>query len=94
MKYEKLTYGEIQELVQWCSEYQPHSMDYPSIGNALVLVYNTAVKKSHPGKLDHQLLSDIEMLRLKFFGLDTLLVDWKRWHGVKELVGLPPYYFD
>jgi len=86
VKYEKLTYGEVQELVQWCSEYQPHSMDYPNIGNSLVLAYNTAAKKTHPGKLDHQYLSDIDMLRLRFFGLDTLLVDWKRWYGVKQLI--------
>ena len=88
MRYETLTFGEVQELIQWCHNNQPYNMVFPNIGSALLSSYNTAAKKTHSAKLDHQKLSSTEMLRLKFFGLDVLLVDWKRWHGIGRIVDI------
>lgn len=86
MRYEKLSYGEVHELVDWCREHQPELMVFPFVGNAMVQLYNTAAKKTHTAKLDNHLLSDLEMLKLKFLGLDDTLVEWKRWYGIKQLI--------
>lgn len=86
MKRDNFTYGDILELIDYCSNERPDIMKYPYIGNTLMETYHGATQTTNPPKKDNDKLSDTEMLRIKFFGLDELLVEWKRWYGLNRLI--------
>jgi hypothetical protein len=86
MKYDNFTYGELLELIDYCTSQCPEKMNYPYIGNSIRETYHGATKTTYPPKGDDDVLTSVEMLRLKFFGLDELLVDWRRWYGLNKLI--------
>lgn len=86
MRYENFTYGELLELMDYCSSQCPEKMEYPYIGNTIKEVYHGAIKITHPAKTNDDTITKTEFLRLKFMGLDELLVEWKRWYGLSKLI--------
>ena len=86
MKYDNFTYGELLELIDYCSTQCPEKMEYPYIGNSLKETYHGATRITHPSKSNDDILTKTEMLKLKFMGLDELLVEWKRWYGLNKLI--------
>jgi hypothetical protein len=82
---QRVTYGDLYDIIFWCKENFPDEMVYPKIGYIIAEVYENVTKDKHPAKCDYLLISDLEKLKLKWFGLDEIMIDYNRWYKIHNL---------
>lgn len=80
-----MTYGDLQYLIMFRDTF--HAKEFNSLASTMYKIYSDGLKThKHPSKLDHISLTDLHILKLKWFNIDELIQLHKRNTNLNKLM--------